>query len=109
MRLSFSDLFDENGYRGGCGQWSGQEVEISGYLNATHDGAARMLVSVPGACPDCSPVPVAAIDLPGFEGEASEARVTMRGMLSYGFAVDEKGNASFLRIERASLQPEPLA
>jgi hypothetical protein len=33
----------------------------------------------------------------------------MRGMLSYGFAVDEKGNASFLRIERASLQPEPLA
>lgn len=100
MRLTFSDLFDAQGYRACCGDLSGQEVEISGYLTATHDGAARMLVSEPGACPDCSPGPVAAIDLPAFAG-ASDGAITLRGVLSYGFAVDARGTASFLRLEDA--------
>jgi hypothetical protein len=107
MRLKFSDLFDGRGsdalaYSAHCAAWTGREVEIAGYLSQDHPGAGRaMLVEEPGVCPDCSAVPVACMALPGFVAPAGAHAVRVRGRLSFGFAVDDAGNASFLRLEGA--------
>ena len=101
MRLKFNDLFEGLGYSARCAELSGSEVEIAGFVVESHDGRARLLVAQPGGCPDCSPEPVAAITLPNFKG--ARGAVTVRGTLSYGFAIDGEGTASFLRLENARI------
>jgi hypothetical protein len=111
MRLKFSDLFDGLStdalrYSERCKALSGREVEIRGYLSRAHPQLDRaMLVAEPGVCPDCSPVPVACLALPGFSAIASAAMgaraVRLRGRLSYGLERDAEGNASYLRLEQA--------
>ena len=107
MVLKFTDLFEGLGtaelrFAGRCPDYSGQEVEIRGWLSQAHDGSrAVMLVNRQGDCPDCSPAPVAAVILPGFKlPKRAAGAVTLRGRLSYGFAVRD-GIASYLRLERA--------
>ena len=107
MVLKFTDLFDGLGTEGlkyapRCEALSGEEVEIRGWVSQAHDGSrAVMLVNRQGECPDCSPAPVAAVILPGFKlPKHATGAVTLRGRLSYGFAVRD-GIASYLRLERA--------
>ena len=107
MLLKFCDLFEGLGtgdlrFAGKCIDYSGKEVEIRGWLSQAHDGSRTvMLVSRQGECPDCSPAPVAAVILPGFRSPKHGAgAVTLRGRLSYGFAI-HNGIASYLRLERA--------
>ena len=109
MVLKFSDLFDELDsdalkYCPRCDCLSGEEVEIRGWLSQAHDGSRTvMLVSRQGDCPDCSPSPVAAVILPGFRPpKHASGAVTLRGRLSYGFAI-HNGIASYLRLERARI------
>jgi hypothetical protein len=103
VRLKLSDLFEGLGYSARCQVLSGREVEIAGFVIDSHDGRSQLLVSDPGGCPDCSPVPVAAINLPEFRIANPGGPVTLRGMLSYGFVIDGEGRASFLRLEKARL------
>jgi len=101
VRLKLSELFEGLGYSARCEALSGAEVEITGYVVDTHDGRAQMLVAEPGGCPHCSAVP--AIALPSLRIEPGA--VTLRGVLSYGFSIDQddEGTASFLRLEKARL------
>jgi hypothetical protein len=101
VRLKWSELFEGPGYSARCAELSGMAVEIAGFVVESHDGRARLLVSQPGGCPDCSPVPIPAITLPAFR--AAGGAVTLRGVLSYGFSVDADGTASFLRLENARI------
>ena len=112
MKIRFSELFDglnsgNLGYAARCASLSGKEVEIRGWLSPAHDGSGQvLLVNEPGACPDCSPLPVAALLLPGFalSGKLkNEAAVTLGGRVSFGFVRDEQDRASFLRLENAKL------
>ena len=107
-RIEFADLFDrvgtaDLGYSRLAESLSGAEVEIAGFLVATHEGAGHVvLTDAPGACPDCAPAPVPAVSLPGFAVRAPGAgAVRVRGRLSYGFAIAADGYASFLRLEDA--------
>src|SRR3954471_15870500 len=109
MVLKFTDLFEGLGtedlkYALRCEALSGEEVEIRGWVSQAHDASrAVMLVNRPGECPDCSPAPVAAVMLPGFKlPKHANGAVTLRGRLSYGFAVHD-GIASYLRLERARM------
>ena len=107
MRLKWSELFDGAGtdelrYSERCKALSGSDVELSGFLSQDHPESGRvMLVEEPGVCPDCSPAPVACLELPGFATQGADSAVRLRGRLSFGYAVDGKGNASFLRLEGA--------
>lgn len=111
MKVAFDDLFtgrgsDELGFSERAATLSGTEVEIQGFLVPLHEGGRYALVDTPGACPDCAPVPVAAIQLPGFRagaGATGASPVRLRGRLSYGFAIAKDGSASFLRIEGARI------
>jgi hypothetical protein len=110
-RIGFTDLFDrlgtaDVGYSKLAESLSGSDVEIAGFLVATHDGADRVvLTDAPGACPDCAPAPVPAVHLPGFRTPAGRGSRAVRvcGRLSYGFAVAPDGYASFLRLEGARI------
>ena len=111
-RVGFPDLFDrlgtaDLGYSALAESLSGTEVEIAGFLVATHERPARVvLTDAPGACPDCAPAPVPAVHLPGFRAESAPSgaqAVRLRGRLSYGFMVATDGYASFLRLEDARL------
>ncbi|MGH8701370.1 MAG: hypothetical protein ACREVR_09420, partial [Burkholderiales bacterium] len=92
MRLKFSELFDGRGthelrYSERCKALSGSVVELSGYLSQDHPASGRvMLVDEPGVCPDCSPAPVACLELPGFAASGTGSAVRLRGRLSYGYA-----------------------
>src|SRR4051812_12684360 len=94
--LSFKELFDGLGtqalnYSGRCADLDGKDVELKGYLSRVHDGSQDvLLVNEPGACPDCSAVPVAALLLCGFKMKKipGEKAVKVRGTLSYGFRID---------------------
>jgi hypothetical protein len=102
VRLKWSELFEASPegprYAPACERWHGKDVELRGWLSPAHDGSRDiLLVERPGECPDCSPV--AAVALPGFT--KGDGAVTLRGRLSYGFAVDAGGKASFLRLEDA--------
>lgn len=103
MRLKFSELFEDLGYSARCAELSGTEVEIAGFVAESHDGTVQMLVSQPGGCPDCSPVPIPSITLPDFRIENAKGPVMLCGVLSYGFRIDAQSNASLLRLERARL------
>ena len=107
MVVKFTDLFEGLGtealkYTPRCEALSGEEIEIRGWLSQAHDGSrAVMLVNHPGDWSDCSPAPVAAVILPGFKlPKHATGAVSLRGRLSYGFAVRD-GIASYLRLERA--------
>lgn len=97
MQLKLSELFDGIEYSPRCAQLSGSTIEIAGYVVDTHDGRAQMLVAEPGGCPHCSAVPAISLLGPRIAGGAA----TLSGVLSYGFAVDDDGNASMLRLENA--------
>jgi hypothetical protein len=111
ITVTLQDLFDHLGtdrlgYSERCKGLSGEWVEFAAHVVRTHDDRQWMVVDQPGACPDCSPVPVAAMQLPGFDpppGTDLSGPVTLRGNLSYGFAIGEDGYASFLRLEQARL------
>jgi hypothetical protein len=103
VRLKWNELFEGLGYSARCAELSGIEVEIAGFVAESHDGGVQMLVAQPGGCPDCSPVPIAAITLPAFRLENAKGPLMLRGVLSYGFLVDAQGRASFLRLEKARL------
>ena len=81
MLLKFSDLFDGLGtgalcYSELCKAYSGTEIELAGYLTQAHVEAGQvLLVDQPGACPDCSPAPVACLALPGFTFASTETPV----------------------------------
>jgi hypothetical protein len=108
VRVAFTDLFDrigdaDVGYSARAAKLSGVEVVVRGYLVKPHADAAQwMLVDAPGACPDCAPAPVPAIQLPGFSTgprvSDGATAVRLRGRLSFGFEIDAAGNASFLRL-----------
>lgn len=111
--VALDELFDDLGterlrYSARCCALNGAWVQFEAHVAPTHDGSGWLVVDQAGACPDCSPVPVAALQLPGFAPEGrdtDERRLTLRGRLSYGFAVDDHGNASFLRLEDARIVP----
>src|SRR5262245_44922810 len=69
--VRFADLFDHLGtvdlrYSATIAALNGRDVLIEGYLSRPHlPGHDLSLVDQPGLCPDCSPVPAAAICLPG--------------------------------------------
>ena len=115
LPVTFVDLFDELGttglrYSATARALSGREITIEGYLAPAHaPGGHASLVHEQGACPDCAPVPVAAIALPGLRPALcadENDRVRIVGRLDYGFRIDE-GVASMLRIEHATvLQPD---
>lgn len=110
--LNMEDLFerrgtDDLGYAVDlCEALTGEWVQLSAFVARTHDDTRWMAVDHAGACPDCSPSPVAAIQLPGFDMPPEGAPGSMhllRGRLSYGFLIGEDGYASFLRLEQAHL------
>jgi hypothetical protein len=114
-RVRFTDLFQglddaaALAFNPRAADFSGQDVEIRGYLSPLHDGERYVLVNATGECPDCGPV--ASIHLPDFRPAArpdGAAAVRLRGRLEYGFAIAADGYASFLRLQAAQLVT-PLA
>ncbi len=112
LALGFADLFDRLGteevrYSTAAKGLSGREITIEGYLSPAHGPRASMLlVDQPGVCPDCAPVPPAAITIHGaasIPSEGGERPVRVIGRLDYGFRIDD-GVASFLRIEQATIE-----
>lgn len=110
--LNMEDLFerrgtDDLGYAVDlCEALTGEWVQLSALVARTHDDTRWMAVDHEGACPDCSPTPVAAIQLSGFDmphDGATGSKMLLRGRLSYGFMVGADGYASFLRLEQAHL------
>ena len=87
---------------------SGREVVIDGFLSQPHGFSHTLsLVDQLGACPDCSPAPVAVIALPGARAPmwaGEEGAVRVAGRLDYGLRIAD-GVASMLRIEAARLSP----
>src|SRR5919197_211212 len=107
-RLTFDDLFEARGsvelrYRTEAATLDGVPVEIEGVMVATHAEPPRLLLAEAGGdCPDCAPLPVAVIALPGLVAPADVVpgltRVLVHGTLRVGFAVDAEHYASFVRI-----------
>lgn len=115
LGVTFADLFDnigtdQLGYSARAGELAGRDVVIEGYLAHVHAhgpaAAATMLVDQPGLCPDCSPVPPAAITLLDASrmADVGAGPVRVIGRLDFGFRIID-GVASFIRIERASIAP----
>ena len=112
--LDFDDLFEGRGtaalgYRASAAGLDGHGVAMDGFVVPVHGREDRfLLVDAPGACPDCSPVPVPAVALPGLHElpgalAAGETRVILSGRLGVGFAIDAGGEASYLRLHDARL------
>jgi hypothetical protein len=105
--MTFEDLFEGLGtpglaYRESAATLDGRRVAIPGFVVEVHGRDDRfLLVGTPGACPDCSAVPVPAVTLPELRTLPSDlagSLVVVDGCLGVGFAVDEAGEASFLRL-----------
>jgi hypothetical protein len=112
--VQFADLFDHLGtvdlrYGAAVAALDGRDVVIEGYLSHSHvPGGDPSLVDQPGLCPDCSPVPAAAICLPGARAPltADDGPRLMRvsGRLEFGLRIVD-GTASMLRIMASTLRP----
>ena len=111
--VQFADLFDHLGtvdlrYGAAVAALDGRDVVIEGYLSHPHlPGHDLSLVDQPGLCPDCSPVPAAAICLPGASAPltADEGPRLMRvnGRLEFGLRI-VNGTASMLRIMTSTIR-----
>ncbi len=112
LELSFKDLFDgldtfDLRYRQTVAALSGQLVRLTGFLSPPHGPSSQWsLVTEPGACPDCSPLPAPVVALPDLKlrdsGDGS-LPVSIEGRLSFGLCIKD-GVASFLRIEEAQVR-----
>jgi hypothetical protein len=112
--VAFADLFDHLGtvdlrYSATMAALNGREVSIEGYLSHPHvPGGDLSLVDQPGLCPDCSPVPAAAICLPGarppLTADGGPRLVLVRGRLEFGLRI-VNGTASMLRIMACTVRP----
>jgi len=109
IALSLDDLFDhldteQLRYSDRCKALSGQWVQLSAHIARTHDDSRWLIVDVAGACPDCSPVPVATVELLDFEmpsGVDLSLPLSFHGRLSWGHVIGDDGHASQLRLEQA--------
>ncbi len=114
--VTLEALFDDMGterlrYSARCAHLAGGWVQFQAHVSRSHDDTRWLAVDVAGACPDCAPTPVAALQLPDFEMPSARdpsTPLTLRGRLSYGFHVDDTGTASFLRLEEAHVVEEPV-
>ena len=112
--VAFADLFDHLGtidlrYGAGAATLNGRDVVIEGYLSHPHvPGGDLSLVDQPGLCPDCSPVPAAAICLPGarapLRADDGPSSVRVTGRLEFGLRI-VNGTASMLRIMASTVRP----
>jgi hypothetical protein len=112
--VEFADLFDHLGtvdlrYSASIAVLNGRDVAIEGYLSHPHaPGHDLSLVDQPGLCPDCSPVPAAAICLPGarapLTADGCACLVLVRGRLEFGLRI-VNGTASMLRILASTIRP----
>ena len=116
--VEFADLFDHLGtvdlrYSATAAALSGREVSIEGYLSHPHvPGGDLSLVDQPGLCPDCSPVPAAAICLPGARApimaDGGSRLILVRGRLEFGLRI-VNGTASMLRIMASAVRLVPAS
>jgi hypothetical protein len=114
--VKFADLFDNLGtvdlrYSATLAALNGRDVLIEGYLSPPHvPGGDLSLVDQPGLCPDCSPVPAAAICLPGarapLTADAGPGLMLVRGRLEFGLRI-VNGTASVLRIMASTVRLVP--
>ena len=114
LAVEFADLFDHLGtvdlrYSAAMSALNGRDVSIEGYLAHPHvPGGDLSLVDQPGLCPDCSPVPAAAICLPGarapLTADDGPRLVLVRGRLEFGLRI-VNGTASMLRIMASTVRP----
>jgi hypothetical protein len=112
--VEFADLFDHLGtidlrYSATAAALNGRDVSIEGYLSHPHvPGGDLSLVDQPGLCPDCSPVPAAAICLPGarapLTADGGPGLVLVGGRLEFGLRI-VNGTASMLRILACTVRP----
>ena len=112
--VQFADLFDHLGtfdlrYSATMAALDGRDVVIEGYLSHPHvPGGDLSLVDQPGLCPDCSPVPAAAICLPGarapLTADDGPRLMRVRGRLEFGLRI-VNGAASMLRIMASTVRP----
>ena len=113
LMVGFADLFDHLGtvdlrYSAAAAALNGRDVLIEGYLSHPHvPGGDISLVDQPGLCPDCSPVPAAAICLPGarapLTADGGPRLILVRGHLEFGLRI-VNGTASMLRIMASTLR-----
>ena len=109
LAVEFADLFDHLGtvdlrYSATIAALDGRDVVIEGYLSHPHaPGHHLSLVDQPGLCPDCSPVPAAAICLPGARAPLT-ADDGPRPILEFGLRI-VNGTASILRIMASTIRP----
>lgn len=112
--IAFADLFDGLGtpdlaYRDAAAL-DGRRVSLAGFIGEVHGRADRfLLVDAPGACPDCSALPVPAVTLPEVRAlpahvAAGCTAVVVDGRLGVGFEVDAAGEASFLRLRDVRIE-----
>jgi hypothetical protein len=114
--VKFADLFDNLGtvdlrYSATLAALDGRDVSIEGYLSHPHvPGGDLSLVDQPGLCPDCSPVPAAAICLPGarapLTADGGARLILVRGRLEFGLRI-VNGTASMLRIMASTVRLVP--
>lgn len=117
LALALDELFEGVGtgsltYGAACRTLNGRSLTVTARLTRSHDGGQWLAVDEAGVCPDCSPTPVAVLQLEGLalpDGFSSPDLLQVQGRLSYGFAIDGQGNASFLRLEGAQLLTPPAA
>jgi hypothetical protein len=112
--VEFADLFDHLGtvdlrYSATIATLNGRDVAIEGYPSHPHaPGHDLSLVDQPGLCPDCSPVPAAAICLPGarapLAADDGPRLMLVRGRLEFGLRI-VNGTASMLRIMACTIRP----
>ncbi len=114
VATDFDELFEGRGslamrYSARAAALCGEPVELEGFLVPVHGQEDLfVLVDAPGACPDCSAVPIPAVFLPGLraipaDGGPGGRRMRIRGTLRFGFEIGPRGYASFLRIESATV------
>ena len=114
--VRFADLFDHLGtvdlrYSAAMAALDGRDVSIEGYLSHPHvPGGDLSLVDQPGLCPDCSPVPAAAICLPGarapLTADGGPGLILVSGRLEFGLRI-VNGTASMLRIMASTVRLVP--